>query len=55
MAKAATIKAIARYPEFKSVRFAEYVIIGTLLSLSVAFLGALVLAWVLPSTAHLLG
>jgi hypothetical protein len=49
------IKAIARYPEFKSVRFAEYVIIGTLLSLSVAFLGALVLAWVLPSTAHLLG
>src|SRR5579864_8966679 len=29
------IKAIARYPEFKSVRFAEYVVIGTLLSVSV--------------------
>lgn len=49
------IKAIARYPEFKSVRFAEYVIIGTLLSVSVAFLGALVLAWVLRGSAHLFG
>lgn len=49
------IKAIARYPEFKSVRFAEYVIIGTMLSLSLAFLGALVLAWLLGGSAHLLG
>lgn len=49
------IKAIARYPEFKSVRFAEYVVIGTLLSVSVAFLGALVLAWVLHGSARLLG
>lgn len=41
------IKAIARYPEFKSARFAEYVVIGTLLSVSVAFVGALFLAWLL--------
>jgi hypothetical protein len=40
-------KAIARYPEFKSVRFAEYVIIGTLLSVSIAFVGGLFLAWLL--------
>lgn len=49
------IKAIARYPEFKSVRFAEYVVIGTLLSVSVAFLGALILAWLLHGSARLLG
>lgn len=38
-----TAKAIARYPEFKHVRFAEYFLIGTLLSLSVAMIGGLVL------------
>jgi uncharacterized protein DUF3307 len=43
------VKAIARYPEFKSVRFAEYVLIGTLLSVSIAYVGALFLAWMLPS------
>ena len=38
-----TAKAIARYPEFKHVRFAEYFLIGTLLSLCVAMMGGLVL------------
>jgi hypothetical protein len=33
-----TAKAIARYPEFKSERFAEYFLIGTLLSLCIAIL-----------------
>jgi hypothetical protein len=41
-----TAKAITRYPEFKSARFAEYVLIGTLLSVSLAFVGAVVLAWI---------
>jgi hypothetical protein len=34
-----TAKAIARYPEFKQVRFAEYFLIGTLLSISAALIG----------------
>jgi hypothetical protein len=38
-----TAKAITRYPEFKSARFAEYVLIGTLLSVSLAFVGAIFL------------
>lgn len=40
-------KAIARYPEFKSERFAEYFLIGTLLSFSLAVLGGAVLVRVL--------
>jgi Protein of unknown function (DUF3307) len=36
-------KSIARYPELKSVRFAEYFLIGTLLSVTIAIIGALVL------------
>ena len=39
-----TAKSIARYPEFKSERFAEYFLIGTLLSISVAILGGAILA-----------
>jgi Protein of unknown function (DUF3307) len=39
-----TAKAIARYPEFKSERFAEYFLIGTLLSISVALVGGALLA-----------
>jgi hypothetical protein len=39
-----TAKAIARYPEFKSERFAEYFLIGTLLSISFALLGGALLA-----------
>lgn len=49
------VKAIARYPEFKSVRFAEYVLIGTLLSVSLAFAGGLLLAWVLFGHVRLSG
>jgi uncharacterized protein DUF3307 len=39
-----TAKSIARYPEFKSERFAEYFLIGTLLSISIAFVGGAFLA-----------
>jgi hypothetical protein len=39
-----TAKSIARYPEFKSKRFAEYFLIGTLLSISIAILGGALLA-----------
>lgn len=38
-----TAKSIARYPELKSVRFAEYFLIGTLLSVTIGILGGLVL------------
>lgn len=38
-----TAKAIARYPEFKQVRFAEYFLIGTLLSISAALVGGAIL------------
>lgn len=38
-----TAKSIARYPELKSVRFAEYFLIGTLLSLIIGMLGGLIL------------
>src|SRR5215831_3147153 len=39
-----TAKSIARYPEFKSEHFAEYFLIGTLLSISVAIVGGIILA-----------
>ena len=38
-----TGKSIARFPEFKEARFAEYFLIGTLLSISVSVLGGIVL------------
>jgi hypothetical protein len=38
-----TAKSIARYPELKSVRFAEYFLIGTLLSVSLGIVGGLML------------
>lgn len=38
-----TAKSIARYPEFKSVRFAEYFLIGTLLSVCLGIVGGLIL------------
>jgi len=44
-----TAKSIARYPEMKSVRFAEYFLIGTLLSMSLGIVGGLIL--LKPSTA----
>ena len=43
-------KSIARYPELKSVRFAEYFLIGTLLSVSIAIGGAIVLLQALYGT-----
>lgn len=39
-----TAKSIARYPEFKSERFAEYFLIGTLLSISLAIVGGVILS-----------
>ncbi|MGH9682215.1 MAG: DUF3307 domain-containing protein [Candidatus Acidiferrales bacterium] len=36
-------KSIARYPEFKDERFAEYFLIGTLLSIGIAIFGGVVL------------
>jgi len=39
-----TAKSIARYPEFKSERFAEYFLIGTLLSMGIAVAGGAFLA-----------
>lgn len=45
-----TAKAIARYPQFKHVRFAEYFLIGTLLSISVALIGGLILLKLLYGT-----
>ena len=42
-----TAKSIARYPEMKSVRFAEYFLIGTLLSMSLGIVGGLILLKVL--------
>ena len=48
-----TAKSIARYPEFKSKRFAEYFLIGTLLSISIAILGGALLAKVIFSAVQI--
>lgn len=40
-------KSIARYPEFKREQFAEYFLIGTLLSISAAIIGGVILLKVL--------
>lgn len=48
-------KAIARYPEFKSEHFAEYFLIGTLLSFSIALLGGAVLARVVLGQLRVAG
>jgi hypothetical protein len=45
-----TAKSIVRFPELKDVRFAEYFLIGTLLSISVALIGGLILVWLLYGT-----
>ena len=42
-----TAKSIARYPQFKSEHFAEYFLIGTLLSIAIAILGGIVLVKVI--------
>jgi Protein of unknown function (DUF3307) len=46
-------KSIARYPELKSVRFAEYFLIGTLLSVAIAISGAIILLKALYGTVTL--
>jgi hypothetical protein len=43
-------KSIARYPELKSVRFAEYFLIGTLISVTMAVGGAILLLWAFYGT-----
>jgi len=48
-------KAIARYPEFKSEHFAEYFLIGTLLSFSIAVVGGALLARVVLGQFHVSG
>jgi hypothetical protein len=45
-----TGKSIARLPELKGPRFAEYFLIGTLLSISLALLGGIVLSRLLFGT-----
>lgn len=42
-----TAKSIARYPEFRSEQFAEYFLIGTLLSISIALVGGALLSKIL--------
>lgn len=48
-----TGKSIARFPEFKEARFAEYFLIGTLLSISLSVLGGVLLLELLYGTASL--
>ncbi len=48
-----TGKSIARFPEFKHERFAEYFLIGTLLSVSLSVLGGLILLYLLCGSASL--
>jgi len=45
-----TGKSIARYPEFKHERFAEYFLIGTMLSVSLSVLGGMLLLYLLYGT-----
>ena len=45
-----TGKSIARYPEFEHERFAEYFLIGTLLSVSLSVLGGMLLLYLLYGT-----
>jgi hypothetical protein len=47
-----TAKSIARYPEFKSERFAEYFLIGTLLSIALAIVGGAILSKFLYGQVH---
>jgi hypothetical protein len=48
-----TGKSIARFPDLKEPHFAEYFLIGTLLSISIALMGGLILANLLWGTASL--
>ena len=46
-------KSIARYPEFKREQFAEYFLIGTLLSISAAIIGGVILLRVFYGSSSL--
>jgi hypothetical protein len=48
-----TGKSIARFPELKDARFAEYFLIGTLMSVSIAVIGGIILARMLYGTFSL--
>ena len=48
-----TGKSIARFPEFKEPKFAEYFLVGTLLSLSLGVIGGLIIAHTLYGTYSL--
>jgi hypothetical protein len=48
-----TGKSIARFPEFKNEKFAEYFLIGTLLSISLSVVGGIVLLQLLYGTVSL--
>jgi hypothetical protein len=48
-----TGKSIARFPEFKEPRFAEYFLIGTLLSISLSVFGGILLLLALYGTVSL--
>jgi len=48
-----TGKSIARFPEFKEARFAEYFLVGTLLSVSLSVLGGILLLQLLYGTVSL--
>lgn len=48
-----TGKSIARFPEFKQARFAEYFLIGTLLSISLSVVAGVLLLQLLYGTVSL--
>lgn len=48
-----TGKSIARFPEFKQVRFVEYFLIGTFLSISLSVVGGVILLQLLYGTVSL--
>jgi len=48
-----TGKSIARFPEFKEAKFAEYFLIGTMLSVSLSVLGGIALLHLLYGTVSL--
>jgi hypothetical protein len=50
-----TAKSIARYPESRSERFAEYFLMGTLMPIPIAFLGGHFLAKILLGQMRLSG
>jgi hypothetical protein len=48
-----TGKSIARFPEMKEPKFAEYFLIGTLLSFTLALIGGLLLLWIWKGSVSL--